>query len=185
VSVAAVCYYQDMNQLEIGPGDKKLGDDWLTVSCVPGPSVDVVAQWGEESLPFQDNQFELVYASHVLEHVWWHKTHDALREVFRILRRGGIFEVWVPDFAIIVNAYRTRTCGDWLRFNPEGDFMKYVNGRIFTYGPGEVNTHRAVFDAEYLRRCLERAGFGDIEKITQPRQPGHRDINLGLKGRKR
>lgn len=39
----------------------------------------------------------LLYASHVLEHIPWYKTEEVLREWVRVLKPGGVLEVWVPD----------------------------------------------------------------------------------------
>ena len=48
-------------------------------------------------LPFEDNTFDLVYASHVLEHIPWYKVEEVVKEWVRILKPGGVLEVWVPD----------------------------------------------------------------------------------------
>jgi predicted SAM-dependent methyltransferase len=172
-----------MKGLEIGPGGASLGSEFVTVG-VNGTS-DHHAVWGEESLPFEDSTFDLVYASHVLEHVPWHDTIAALQEVRRVLKEGGTIEIWVPDFEKIALAYFKRECVDeWAAHNPEGDFMLSVNGRIFTRGPGLDNYHRAVFDHRHLRRCLEQAGFRNIRKLHQPRGYDHGYINLGMGGQK-
>ena len=150
-----------------------------TLDVVPG--ADHCARWGAEPLPFADASFADVYASHVLEHVPWFQTQDALREVRRILAPGGRFEVWVPDFRHIVACYLAGRCGDtWRRSNPTSNPMLWANGRIFTYGPGEENWHRAVFDEAYLTHCLAEAGFSAVE-ITRERRRGvgHGPIDLG------
>ena len=128
--------------------------------------------------------YDLVYASHVLEHVPWNRVNDALGEVFRVLRPGGEFEVWVPDFAYIVDCYLARRCGDqWRRFNPEGDPMKWVNGRVFTYGPKDGNWHHGCFDERYLAQCLSESGFVDVNAIPKRlRGVSHGEIDLGMRG---
>ena len=165
-------------RLEIGPGDAPLSPDWETLDVSPGATYQ--ANWGEESLHLPDNTFDEVYSSHALEHVPWHQTVFALQEVLRILKPGGQFEVWVPNFAYIVDCYRTRRCGDaWRRLNEKGDPMVWVNARIFTYGP-EPNWHRATFDADFLAQRLVEAGFERI-RITTTRTRGtpHGPIDLG------
>lgn len=171
--------------LEIGPGT-------VTGRSMVFPEADTVdgkvgnptstALWGNEALPFADNTYDLIFASHVLEHVPWYRTAAALKEVHRVLKFGGEFEVYVPDFAYIVHCYQQRRCGDnWRVFNPDSDWMTWVNGRIFTYGEDAVELlsperpipqthHKAVFDFEYLKKCLERAGFRQIVKVPH----GHR-----------
>jgi len=172
-------------KLEIGPGDRRIGPGWVTVGALASEHVDHQCRWGEERLPFPDASFDLAYASHVLEHVAWHQTVDALAEVRRVLVPGGRFEVWVPDFERIVAAYLQRRCVDsWRRFNPDGDFMLSVNGRLFTYGPEWENYHRTCFDRRFLGQQLERAGFVDIQPLHTPRGTDHGIINLGMAARR-
>jgi SAM-dependent methyltransferase len=49
-------------------------------------------------LPFRDGTFDLVFASHVLEHI--QDDRLALSEVRRVLRRGGVAVLPVPVFAV-------------------------------------------------------------------------------------
>lgn len=182
-----------MRKLEIGPGGSRLGPDWETVDCRPGPNVDRVGQWGVvNGLPYGDAKFDLVYASHVLEHVPWFETATALADVYRILKPGGVFEVWVPNFEYLAECYSKEECGDdWRKFNPNSDPMTWLNGRLFTYGGPEgladPNWHRAVFDQYFLHRHLFTAGFQDVKRIDRkekPRGHDHGPINLGMRALK-
>ena len=171
-----------MKHLEIGPGDYPVDRQWDLLDVKRAPGIDVVARWGDEKLPVADRLYDLVYASHVLEHIPWFKTARALREVFRILKPGGVLEVWVPDFDKILEAYGAGRCGDdWRKHNPRSDPWLWFNGRLFTYGPAP-NWHRAVFDARSLRSRLKQAGFGNVHKLTEPRGYDHGVINLGMRG---
>lgn len=172
-----------MLKLEIGPGPTKIASDWITVNSIKTESTDVVFEFGELQLPFADNHFDLVYMSHVLEHVPWQNTVRALIDVCRILKPGGIVEIWVPDFKKIVHAYLHGECGDnWRKYNLDNDYMTWVNGRIFTYDPGLNNYHRACFDSRYLEKCMSNAGFHQISDLTTPRGANHGIINLGKTG---
>lgn len=174
-----------MSLLEIGSvRTVAVSPDAVTVDCVPGANFR--AQWGTEPLPFEPESYDEVYASHTLEHVPWFKTRVALLDVFKVLKSGGRFEVWVPDFNYIVDCYLKRRCGDgWRRYNEDGNPMLWTNGRIFTYGPGEENWHRAVFDAVHLRDCLESTGFIDVARIPRRmRGISHGAIDLGMIARK-
>ena len=108
---------------------------------------------------------------------------DVLKELRRILKTEGTIEIWVPDLRKLVQAYLKPSlvaCDGWYKFNPEKDATKWFNGRLFTYGPGEENWHRAAFDEEYLRRCLKQAGFRHTVRLNRPRGYDHKWINLGI-----
>ena len=175
-----------MKSLEIGPGKRKLGSDWVTMDCIMRPGiVDIVHDLRELPLPFNDSDFGMVYLSHVLEHVEWTRTHEVLSELHCILSPGGVIEIWVPDLKKLVSAYLDHTLirnDGWWKFNDDHDPVRWFNGRMFTYGPGEENFHRAAFDAEYLTRCLMHAGFQDISLLNRPRGADHGWINLGMRG---
>ena len=174
-----------VKKLEIGPGEYPL-PGYERLDMISRPGVTYVACWGRDRLPIADGAFDEVFASHVLEHVPWNRTVEALMEAARVLRSGGRVEIWVPNFACIVDSYLRHRCGDdWRRDNPDGHYMRWVNGRLFTYGPGEENWHRACFDEPYLKECLQKAGFVQIERIpARTRGTSHGRIDLGMEARK-
>ena len=149
-------------------------------------AADHQAVWGVDPIPLPDNSVGEIYTSHTLEHVPWFNTIAALKEALRVLRPGGLIEIWVPNFAYIVECYQKGECGDkWRKFNRHGDPVTWVNGRIFTYGPDEANWHRAVFDEGHLTRCLTQAGFTDIKRLPKrTRGQRHGPIDMGMTGRK-
>ena len=170
-----------MRALEIGPGRNPVDKSWTIIDMVKRPWVDIVHDVRKLPLPFKDNSFDLVYLSHILEHIPWFQTLDFLKEIRRILVQTGTIEVWVPDFKKLVECYLKRKSGDnWRRYNPNNDPMMWLNGRIFTYGPGEENWHRTVFDCRYLKDCLKAAGFQYTDDLKKPRGYDHGFINLGV-----
>ena len=83
--------------LEIGCGNfpklKGQGVEYLDkeeVNCKP------LTVWDLEKtpLPYGDNVFDKIVASHVLEHVT--NFMPLMKELHRILKKNGILEVWVP-----------------------------------------------------------------------------------------
>jgi len=55
---------------------------------------DVVWDLSKTPLPFKDQEFDHIIANHVLEHIpdWW----QCFKELARIVKIGGIIEIWVP-----------------------------------------------------------------------------------------
>ncbi len=61
--------------------------------------------FASKPLPYNDNQMDAVYANHILEHFLPHQIHPFLKEVFRVLKPGGILRISTPDFEILSNKY--------------------------------------------------------------------------------
>jgi SAM-dependent methyltransferase len=67
-------------------------------------------------LPFCDREFDVVYHSHVLEHLTPDQGVRMIEECFRVLRPGGIMRVVVPDLERIAQLYLEMHVRAW-----EGD----------------------------------------------------------------
>ena len=184
-------------KLEIGPAPRRM-EGFETLNIIGGADVDYVLD-ASKSLPLENGTFELVYCSHVLEHIPWYQTETVLREWVRILKRGGSLEIWVPDGlkicqtlvdAEVLGRDRTHLDG-WYKFNPAKDPCVWAAGRLFTYGDGtgrasSPNWHRALFTARYLEMLLKRVGLKDVRQMrpSEVRGTDHGWINLGFVGTK-
>lgn len=191
------CRYagQSHRCLEIGPGKERI-EGFETLNIVPGQNVDYIRD-ASKRLPFIENTFDLVYTSHILEHIPWYQTIDTLIEWVRVIRPGGSLEIWVPDGLKICKAlvdfeengenYIDRD--GWYKMNPEKDPCVWAAGRLFTYGDGDGNPnspnwHRSVFTSRYLQYVMKKAGLKEIRQMNreQIRSYDHGWINLGIKG---
>jgi SAM-dependent methyltransferase len=183
-------------KLEIGPGDIRI-EGFETVNIFNSPVTDYVLD-AAKPLPFETGTFEIVYASHILEHIPWYYTQEVLKEWNRILKRGGELEIWVPDGLKIAKAFVAAEEGDnyidkdgWYKFNPDQDPAIWASGRFFTYGDGNgtlghPNWHKAVFSYRLLEKLMIGAGFQDVKRMENSEVRGydHKWINLGIKGTK-
>ena len=52
-----------------------------------------------------NNSVDLIYASHVLEYFDRNEVKNVLGEWYRVLKKGGLLRVAVPDFEAIVKVY--------------------------------------------------------------------------------
>lgn len=180
--------------LEIGPGDKPVrGFEALNIV---GDGISKHVADAGKGLPFEDDTFDIIYASHVLEHVPWTHTVSTLKDWRRIIKPGGRLEVWVPNGLKICQRFVEaeqngeipfKAPDDWYRFNDHKDPCVWAAGRIFTYGDGEgtlgdPNWHLALFSPRYLRKLLLDAGFGDVSEQDRSKVRGydHGWINLGF-----
>lgn len=66
----------------------------VNLDCFDNCSPNVVWDLSKTPLPFKDEEFDMIIANHVLEHVpeWW----NCFKDCSRILKTGGRFEIWLP-----------------------------------------------------------------------------------------
>lgn len=183
--------------LEIGPGDTRI-PDFETVNLIKNNVTDFVGDVYKR-LPFADNTFDIIYASHVLEHAPWYMLDSIIQEWRRILKINGSLEIWVPDGLKIAEAFVNAEKNgasewrkdNWYRFNDKQDPSVWFAARMFSYGDGSGarghrNWHRAAFSPRLLQDVLIRNDFKNITQLTHSDCRGfdHGWINLGFRGEK-
>jgi predicted SAM-dependent methyltransferase len=118
------------------------------------------------NLPFFKNDFaDLIYASHILEHVPMIKQEEILLEWRRILKIGGTLRIGVPDFDTILKIYKDNGNDINLIWKP------LMGGQDY-----EKNFHFAVFNKNYLSAILTKCGFHDIRTWEKSKIKNH-DFN--------
>jgi len=125
-----------------------------------------------QPLPFKDNSSEIIYFSHVLEHLYLDEAQKLLNECLRVLKTKGIIRIVVPDLEVLVQQYllekkkkeilaadhlneslilraKTKSTGNWFyrQYNKSTDF----------------HSHKWMYDAESLAFYLKKAGFSKIK----------------------
>ena len=85
-----------MKRLNLGSGeDYKPG--WVNLDYNKRYKTDIIHNLDKFPYPFKNNEFDLVYCSHVLEHV--DDFFRTLKELSRILKKEGILHLKVPHFS--------------------------------------------------------------------------------------
>jgi SAM-dependent methyltransferase len=181
-------------RLEIGPGKSRLSG-FETINIVNGDQVDYILD-ASKSLPFEDNSFDIIYASHVLEHIPWYETDATLKEWIRILKPEGTLEIWVPDGLKICQVFIDNSLGNlntrykdgWKILNSQEDPFYWVAGRLF-YGANlnYPSWHKAIFSAKSLTELLIKTGLTQVREMSIDEYRGDHDhgwINLGVIGKK-
>lgn len=94
------CIYDNRSKcLNLGCGTSIKANDeehcWYNLDMWPGEGVDVVHDLEVLPLPFPDETFDIVYASHVMEHI--RNYRDLMPELHRILKKRGCLIIKVPE----------------------------------------------------------------------------------------
>jgi len=80
-------------KLNVGCGLNKI-DGYINLDINPNNNPDMVRNI-EKGLPFDNNKFDEIYCSHILEHI--HDLIFVMNECWRVLKVGGILDIDVPD----------------------------------------------------------------------------------------
>lgn len=104
-----------MERLNLGCGSS-CHPDWVNLDLVPSCPM-VKACDLRKGIPYPNGSIDACYSSHVLEHMDAKQGAAFLLEQFRVLRRGGIIRVVVPDLETI--------CRNYLRYLGSGDNFRY------------------------------------------------------------
>lgn len=149
--------------LHIGCGDIN-SPDFINLDARPLPHVHIVSQdiFNLKSIP--DQVIDMVYMSHVLEHVPRKKLAQTLREMKRVLKSQGVLRISVPDFDHMVHMYQST--------GRDMDFVAYplMGGQDYPY-----NFHYAVFNKESLTSLLTQCGFSQVRE-WHPNTCDHHDF---------
>lgn len=141
-----------------------------------------------KNLPFGDNEVDYIFTSHFVEHIKYYRVLDLLREMYRVLKKGGVTRISVPDISIITKKYLNKDKNFFEKNSDAGWNKEYsLDGSIllgdafcsFFYSyyaknyQGKfferllnifVRPHEWLYDFESLKDLFLRAGFNDVIK---------------------
>ncbi len=160
------------NYLDIGSGHGELISEVISefkvkpYACdytdeliqLPDQSVDIV-DLNNQELPYADNYFELVTSTEVIEHLEDYR--GTLKEIFRVLKPGGILVLSTPNILNIKSRLRFLIFGFWNLFGP----LHLQESKKYSTG-GHINPV-AYF---YLAHSLSEIGFEKVNVSIDKKQ---------------
>ena len=117
--------------LDVGCGSRKLPGA-IGLDIVPSPAVDFVHNIAQTPWPFNDNEFDVVFMNHSLEHVV--DVLDTLSEVHRISKNGARIVIQVPHFRCL-DAYVDPTHRHFFTSRSLDYFIEGENYTKYNYIP--------------------------------------------------
>jgi predicted SAM-dependent methyltransferase len=131
-------------------------------------------------LPFSNGSVAAIYASHVLEHLYRDEAQRLVKESLRVLARGGVLRVVVPDLEAIIQEYM----GERPFGTLTGEFERLcradrLNQRLLMRYPtpsyphllhriynswNDLHSHKWMYDAESLVTLFEAGGFVEVRR---------------------
>ena len=125
-----------------------------------------------KGLPFESESVDVIYCSHLLEHLTYNKARKVCQEAYRVLKKNGIIRVVVPDLKRVTQAYVE---GDRNFFGdsekPIADlFLESLRLEGLRERPIIekilYSLHKYMYDAESLTFLLKLAGFSIIRECN-------------------
>jgi predicted SAM-dependent methyltransferase len=149
-------YHKDWTNIDFN----KTGDDVIPYNLTKG-------------IPAEDESFEVVYHSHVLEHFSKEGGKVFINECSRVLKKNGIIRVAVPDLEKIVENYRSilfqlksNPDDKYLQANYDWTLLEMYDQTVRNRSGG--NMHEYISQPEIINRdfLIERNGH-EVESIMQ------------------
>ena len=130
---------------------------------------------------FANDSIDKIKAIEFLEHISFHKTHNVLKEWYRILKDGGIVEIQVPDCGKAMEYYMNNQICECVSHKPQILDEAKADPKCFICGGGgkihpnrwlysflgaqkhKYDAHLNIFTKERLESVLQQVGFKNIQ----------------------
>ena len=108
-------------------------------------------------LPIEDNSADFIYNEHFIEHLKFEGGEKAIKEFYRVLKKGGILRIATPDLDYLVEKYLNDWKNqDWLTW-PEFEYIN-TKGLMINISMRDWG-HEYLYNEEDLRNLVKKAGF--------------------------
>ena len=116
-----------------------------------------------EGIPYKDNEVDLIFTSHFLEHIDRAQGKTFLKECHRVMKPGGVIRISVPNALLLTSEYiasdiRKYDCINVGVENAEDDAEAYYELLLAN--------HKTIYDATSLSVILAKIGFKNIAGIS-------------------
>lgn len=144
--------------INLGCGNNPI-KGWLNFdSC----TIDGVLCWDlSRGIPLDDNSVDYVYSEYFIEHLTSHQGVVLFKEIYRVLKQGGVVRTAMPDLSYLIQKYQSE---DWRK---QAWLEQEAYAQIKT--PAQMlNTalrdwgHQWVYDADEAAHLSLQSGFGDF-----------------------
>jgi len=150
--------------LHIGCGDIN-APGFINIDARYQPHIHIVTSNLQSLDMVPDETADMVYMCHVLEHVSHCELITTVREIRRVLKRGGVYRVSVPDFDKIVSIYHNT-----------GNDVTAVERPLMGGQDYSFNYHYSVFNYRSLESLMLKNGFMDV-RVWDPLNCHYHDFN--------
>ena len=145
--------------LDLGGGDRKGANGWLTVDMTHNCDLYWDLRLG---IPFADNSVSRLYSSHMFEHLTYAEGQGLLDECMRALKPGGSFSIVVPNAGMYIEGYVGQRALPEEYFGWEPAYNRTTRIDALNYVAYMAGEHKYMFDQENLLHILDAKGFVNV-----------------------
>jgi ubiquinone/menaquinone biosynthesis C-methylase UbiE len=149
--------------LHIGCG-RIASPEFINVDAQPYPHVHLVTDDIANLPQWDDGTVDMIYMSHILEHIQTTRLKAVLEEMNRLLKVGGILRLSVPDFDRLIEVYRAAHKD-----------LDVIHQMLMGGQDSSYNIHYCAFNRKSLSRLLLGAGFREV-RAWDPATCGYHDF---------
>jgi predicted SAM-dependent methyltransferase len=155
-----------LTKLNLGSFTNMFYDGWINMDIVP--LQEYANYWGykfinhdfSKPLLYKDESVDLIYSSHMFEHLSKEEGMFLLKEAYRIMKSGSTLRMLVPDAEKIAGLYLNKQLGIFDIINVGCEKTPFQSGKLWEL---LFSGHKIAYDFEALKLMGEDAGF-KVEK---------------------
>ena len=137
-----------------------------------------------DDLPYEDNSIDIIYMSHIIEHIPLYNAQEVLTKIYNKLKVGGFVRILCPDLEKIIQAYVDKDELAFSRNKNHWGTVTFLNSQLgiggmfinqilspggdidFYVGEKKISSyaHVAGYDFEMIRNLLKIVGFIKIKR---------------------
>jgi predicted SAM-dependent methyltransferase len=132
---------------------------WINSDIRDLPGIDLVCDI-LDGLPLETGSIDFAVSVHALQEIAYPKLTDALAELRRVLKPGGVLRLVLPDLDKGIAAYQR---GDRDYFLVPDEQTKCLGGKFIVHMLW-LGHSRSLFTHDFIDELLHKAGFASVAR---------------------
>jgi predicted SAM-dependent methyltransferase len=127
-------------------------------------------------IPFKKDSVQFIFTSHFLEHLKEEQTRKLIKDCFRVLKKGGVIRIVVPDLDFEVKEMEEKI-NEYKKNKNTLNLQRYLT---VPEHKSEFGFHKRIYNFSELKQILEEAGFKNTfrRKLYQGNLPNLRKLDF-------
>ena len=191
--------YEKCKKLNLGAGYGWKKEGWISLDHSKSDGLLKLSKQAWD-IPHDDEKFEIIFCSHMIEHIPHFKIEQMICEINRVMKKGGILRLLTPALRKLATAYVNNDIDSMKRYTEDGGmmikkdlglghvFMNFLvseglDNKILSSDYSEViagYAHVYCYDYEMLSKILSHYGFENIKECTidESEIEDHKELRL-------